>query len=206
MSIEQVLVVPTRRFRELGPFQGLCRRVDDYLPHLLDPAHLLWLPRPAAECDPEHKQIIPYVVLRFQGHLFHYRRGQAGGEQRLRKLRSVGVGGHINPVDEVPGSDPYRRGLLRELDEEIELRGGYRETILGLINDDATPVGQVHLGIVHLLDLETAAVRGRDAGWVESGFAPLRELAGRAEEFETWSRFVLETLTPLDPAGDAGPS
>lgn len=202
MSVEQVLAVPTRLLRDLGMFQGLCRRVDDYVPHLLDPAHLRWLPRPAAEADPEYKQIIPYVVLRWQGQLFHYRRGQGGGEQRLRKLRSVGVGGHINPVDASPGTDLYRRGLQRELEEEIHLEGGYREAVLGLINDDATPVGQVHLGIVHLFDLETAQVRGRDAGWVESGFAPLRELAARAEEFETWSRFVLETLTASGGPGE----
>src|SRR5437763_13123 len=128
---EQVLVVPTRVFHEAGLFQGLCARVDHYLPRLLDPQYLSFRSRQDVETDPSFKQIIPYVVLRHGDHVFHYLRGQGAGEKRLRALRSIGVGGHINPSD---GADPYRQGLLREIDEEIFLETSYRESCLGLIN------------------------------------------------------------------------
>jgi predicted NUDIX family phosphoesterase len=173
-------------------FQGLSRRVQHYVPRLLDPLHLSYRPRPAMEIDPTFKQIIPYVVLRQGGQVFHYLRGQGAGEKRLRALRSIGVGGHINPGD--GGDDPYRQGLLREIHEEVFLDTTYQETCLGLINDDSTPVGQVHLGIVHVFDLEAPNVRRREQELTEAGFAPIAELVGRKEEFETWSQFVLEAL------------
>lgn len=195
MSVEQVLVIPTRVLHEAGIFQGLTTRVEHYLPRLLDARYLCYLPRPRAEDDPGFKQIIPYVVLRHGDQVFHYLRGQGAGEKRLRALRSIGVGGHINPADnETAADNPYRQAMLREIAEEIFLETEYRETCLGLINDDATPVGQVHLGIVHVFDLAAPRVRGREKDLAEAGFAPVADLVERQAEFETWSQFVLQAL------------
>lgn len=194
MAVEQVLVVPTERLQAAGLFQGLSRRVEHYLPQLLDPAQLRFMPRPRAEDDPSFKQIIPYLVLRWRDQLFHYTRGKGGGEKRLAALRSVGIGGHINPVDHRPGEDLYRQGMQRELTEEVVLDTTYREACLGLINDDSLPVGQVHLGIVHVLDLDAPRVRRREEQIDAAGFAPLAELQRRRGEFETWSQLVLDVL------------
>lgn len=194
MNDEQVLVVPTAIFHEAGLFQGISRDVDRYLPRLLTRQQLSFIPRADAEQDPSFKQIIPYVVLRWRDQVFHYRRGQGTTEKRLRALRSVGVGGHINPCDHASGESPYRLGMLREVDEEVFVETGYRERCVGLINDDATPVGQVHLGIVHVFDLEEPRVRRREADVLHSGFAPAAELLAARGEFETWSQFVLEEL------------
>lgn len=194
MTVEQVLVVPTLILHEAGLFQGLSQRVDHYLPRLLDPRHLSFLPRPQAEEDPSFKQIIPYLVLRHGERLFHYTRGKGGGEKRLTALRSIGVGGHINPIDHVSGGDMYRQGMLRELSEEVFLETTYRESCLGIINDDSLPVGKVHLGIVHVLDLEEPKVRRREDNLDADGFASLTELWQQRDRFETWSQFVLEVL------------
>jgi len=189
---ELVLTVPTSIFHQAGLFQGLEPRADHYLPILLDPRHLSFLPRSLAENDPSHKQLIPYVILRCAGQVYHYRRGQGAGEKRLRALRSIGVGGHINPLDGETGSNPYRQALLRELEEEIFLETTYEERCLGLINDDSTPVGQVHLGIVHVFELAEPKARRREADLTQDGFAPLAELIRNKQEFETWSQFVLD--------------
>ena len=69
---------------------------------------------------------------------------------------------------------------------------------LGFIFDGRTPVGQVHIGIVHLIELEEPLVWPREAAIDEAGFAPVRDLFRRREEFETWSQFVLEELTRGD--------
>jgi predicted NUDIX family phosphoesterase len=190
MVTERVLVVPTTVLHEAGLFHGFSDRVTHYLPRLLDPAHLRFLPRDEAEHDPSYKQLIPYLVLQHDGAVFHYRR-VAGGEKRLTTRRSIGIGGHVSSDDgDLAGA--YRRGLLRELAEEVELQGGYRERCVGLINDDRTPVGQVHLGIVHLLDLDTPIVHCREEALAGAGFSPPDELRREIEAFETWSQFLLE--------------
>jgi predicted NUDIX family phosphoesterase len=144
------------------------------------------------ETDPSFKQLIPYVVLQWNGRVFHYRRGNAGTEARLRAKRSIGLGGHICAEDGDRSEDPYRTGMLRELNEEVVLETTYVERCVGVINDDRTPVGQVHLGVVHVLDLESPNAHCREAGLQEEGFSPLADLRPNASEFETWSQLLLE--------------
>ncbi len=191
---EGVLGVPTALFHDAGAFQGFNSDVDRYLPRLLDPAHLSYRPRSEVETDPSFKQLIPYVVLRCAGQVFHYTRGQRGTEARLRALRSVGVGGHISQEDNTLFGHPYREGMLREVVEEVFLESDYDERCVGLINDDSNAVGQVHLGIVHIFDLAEPKVRRREQVLTKSGFAPLAELVAQRDEFETWSQFVLDAL------------
>ncbi len=191
---EHVLVVPTAVLHEAGLFHGFTPCVDHYLPRLLDPARLSYRARSAAEADPSFKQIIPYVVLRCGDRVFHYTRGRKGGEGRLHALRSVGVGGHICAADGAAEADPYRAGLLREMAEEVEIETPYRNRCVGLINDDRTPVGQVHIGVVHIFDFDEPHVRARDASLANGGFGALRELAAKKDEFETWSQFVFDAL------------
>lgn len=191
---ERVLVIPTRAFRAAGYFHGFRAADAAYRDAILNPAAFRFRPRSEVETDPEFKQLIPYVVLRCGGDLFHYRRGSSGTESRLRALRSVGIGGHISEDDARGGDDPYRTGMLRELTEEVDIGGGWSDTFFGFINDDRTPVGSVHLGVVHLVELATPAAESREDALADAGFAPLAELAARAEEFETWSQFVLAEL------------
>jgi predicted NUDIX family phosphoesterase len=192
---EQVLAIPTQRLRDVGMFHGLCRDVERYAPALLDPAHFTFLPRSQAEEDPGFKQLIPYVVVKYREQIFCYTRGQGGGEKRLRALRSIGIGGHINPIDHASAEHPYRAGMLREVAEEVILETTYHETCLGFINDDSIPVGRVHLGIVHLFELDAPTIRRREVELTQAGLAPLAELTRQVDAFETWSQFVLRELS-----------
>jgi predicted NUDIX family phosphoesterase len=189
---EQVLVIPAGALERLGPFTGL-RGGADLLPRLLDSPGLEFRPRAEVEIDPSVKQLIPYVVFRWRDRLFHYTRGAAGSEARLRALRSIGVGGHINPVD-AGAANPYRAGLQRELAEEVLIDSSFHESILGLIYDPSTPVGEVHLGIAHVLELERPVVQPREAALAEAGFAPITTLYAERDAFESWSQFVLKAL------------
>lgn len=193
-SVEEVLVIPTRALHEAGLFQGLTAKADHYLPRLLDPDRLHYLSRGQAEDDPSFKQIIPYVVLKWRDQLFNYVRGKRTSETRLQALRSIGVGGHINPGDASLFDSPYREAMLRELSEEVRIDTTYEDSCIGLINDDSTPVGQVHLGIVHLFELAEPRVERREQGLTRAGFNPIAELRQARDEFETWSRFVLDVL------------
>lgn len=191
---ERVLVIPTEHFRAVGYFHGLHRVADHDRSRLLDPRQFSFRPRSEVETDPAFKQLIPYVVLRCGSDLFHYRRGAAGTEKRLAALRSVGIGGHISEADAAGAGDPYRNGMLRELNEEIAIGCGFTERFLGFINDDRTFVGSVHLGVVHLLELDRSEATAREEAIAECGFSPLDELQRQQGEFETWSQFVLAEL------------
>jgi predicted NUDIX family phosphoesterase len=68
---------------------------------------------------------------------------------------------------------------------------------VGLINDDETEVGRVHLGIVHIFDLDAPKVRPREESILESGFAPPAELVRDLDSFETWSQICLNHLDKI---------
>jgi predicted NUDIX family phosphoesterase len=198
---EKILVVPTTLFRELGYFQGFTADVDRYLPRLLEGDQVEYRPRGRMEDDPSFKQLIPYALFRWTAadgtvHLFEYQRGSGQGERRLHAKRSVGVGGHISSIDAAAGhtQNVYREGMRRELEEEVILETTYTESIAGLINDDETPVGQVHLGVVHLCDVQQPHVRPREADILEAGFRPVVEILPRLGEFESWSEIVVRAL------------
>jgi predicted NUDIX family phosphoesterase len=191
---ERVLVISESRFRAAGAFTGFRPFEAGYLATLLEPAGLSYRPRGEVETDPSFKQLIPYVVLRCGNEVFHYTRGRSGTETRLQALRSVGIGGHISHEDGAPAADPYRTGMLRELTEEVTIGSEYREHCLGFIYDPSTPVGEVHLGVVHVLDLAEANVRAREDAIAGASFAPLAELLVRRDEFETWSQLALDRL------------
>ena len=200
VETEQVLVIPTEHFHKLGHFQGFSHEVDKYFEHLLQPEQTSYRPRGEMEEDPNFKQLIPYCLFRYSSpdgvtSLFAYTRGKGQGEKRLHAKRSVGVGGHISLDDHAAESgSPYQEGLARELSEEVLIETPYRETCVGLINDDETAVGKVHLGVVHILDVEEPAVTSRETDLLEAGFRPVDSLLAELDQFETWSQICLSAL------------
>jgi predicted NUDIX family phosphoesterase len=197
MTEEHVLVIPESRLGELGEFSGFRGFCQEAFQTLLNSQWMEFRPRSSVEEDPSFKQLIPYAVLQTeidgQTCLFHYNRGGGGGESRLRALRSVGIGGHISRED-ADGDDWYRSGMLRELTEETIIDCPYEEQLAGFIFDDSTPVGRVHLGVVHRLTLASPAARAREADLKDSGFAPVSQLKQERDRFETWSQLVLDHL------------
>lgn len=191
MADEQVLGVPLARLESLGRFTGLTTDVARYWPALLDAEHLSFRPRSECETDPGWLQLIPYAVLECDGRVFHYTRGSKGGEARLHALRSVGIGGHINPTD-VGSKDSYRAGFERELAEEVELPPVVAERVAGLVYDPATPVGAVHLGVIHVMTLAGDGVRPLDPALALPGMTSPAELLVEADRLESWSRLLLE--------------
>ncbi|MGE9268716.1 MAG: hypothetical protein ACQKBY_11515 [Verrucomicrobiales bacterium] len=195
---EEILVVPRALFDELGSFQGLNTEVERYLPALLDPANNFFMDREKAEDDPGFKQLIPYALFHHQGKFLHYQRGKSSGEARLHAKGSLGIGGHINPVDEREdhlGEATYYAGVERELQEELDLRSGYQQKVVALLNDDSNAVGQVHLGIVHLFELDGEEVSAREDALHNLSFQPRADLKGPLfEQLETWSQFCAREL------------
>ena len=198
---ERVMVVPTELFRRLGYFQGFCGEVGRYLDELLSPEHTSYRPRSEVEVDPSFKQLIPYVIFRHtdaegRQRVLQYTRGTGMGEGRLHRKHSVGIGGHISAVDAETDGDatPYEEGMRRELDEEVRIDTPYKATCVGLINDDQTEVGTVHLGVVYIFDVQRPEVHPNETEIIECGFRDVDEILADTSGFETWSQICLQAL------------
>ncbi len=163
--------------------------------------HLTYVDRAAAEKDPSLKQPIAYclIVNPETRKVFAYRRAtrsQDYQEERLQGKWSWGVGGHIERHDGV--DDPVRASMLRELREEVEIPGEPKVSVLGYINDDSNPVGQVHFGILYEIATSATQVvpRGSEMAW--GGFVELARLeqilASPECEVETWSQIAMPAL------------
>ncbi len=109
--------------------------------------------RKDVEKDPSYKQIIPYIILQTRDlkktAIYH----RKGNEKRLHDLWSIGMGGHINPIDKDRHNASFRQilmtGMERELNEELEHKPiNELPVFLGIISEDITDVGKVHLGAV----------------------------------------------------------
>lgn len=197
MREEMVLCFPRTLLDEIGSFQGIRTNVAAYIPRILEAENTHVVPRAKAEEDPSQKQIIPYVLIKKGDSYLHYVRGKGSGEKRLVAKGSIGIGGHINHGDEslfLTGLDFYEEALQRELHEELRMDGHFRTRVVALINDDSTPVGQVHFGIVHLCELGEENLSKGEACITDLRFLTLPELLDRRDQMETWSQLCLEFI------------
>jgi predicted NUDIX family phosphoesterase len=192
-QVEEVYVVPRADLIASGLLpQGFSPEPCDRLLEVA--AHAgRFVARPAAEADPSLKQIIPYAVVTCRELVFLFERTGDGGESRLHRKLSIGVGGHINPQD-VSADRLVEAGLERELSEELKFDVPFDYRPIGIINDDDSPVGQVHLGIVYLVTAHGDQVRVRETEILVGGFVPIPSLAPLLGRMETWSKFVAEAL------------
>lgn len=198
---EQILVIKRELFDSLGSFQGIQTDVEQYLSTIIDPSNNFFMDRAEAEEDPTHKQLIPYALFRHNGKFINYMRSKSGGEARLHAKRSMGIGGHINPEDEREdhlGMETYLAGVEREINEELNIQGGYTQKIVALLNDDSNEVGKVHLGVVHLFELETDQVTSNEDAIADLKFSSIEELQGEMHEnLESWSQICADILKKL---------
>jgi predicted NUDIX family phosphoesterase len=198
---EQILVVKRELFDTLGAFQGINTDVNQYYNALLDPANNFFIDRAAAEDDPSHKQLIPYALFHYKGKFLNYQRGKSGGEARLHAKRSLGIGGHINPVDtrdDHLGLETYMAGVEREIEEELNINGSHTQKIVAVLNDDSNDVGKVHLGVVHLFELESDDVTSNEDSIADLKFSTIAELQGEMRDsLESWSQFCADILDQI---------
>ncbi|MHC4598719.1 MAG: NUDIX domain-containing protein [Planctomycetota bacterium] len=190
---ENVLIVDRARlFEGAEAPQGFS---DEGLSGLLERIgrHADFEKRAAVEEDPSRKQIIPYVLITREDRLFLLKRLTTQSEKRLHNLYSIGVGGHINPVDEDEG-DPVEGGLRRELAEEVAIRGTFDLKPIGTLNDDSNPVGSVHFGLVYRARVRSGEVEVVEKEMMEGRFVPPAEAGKVREGMETWSQILYDAV------------
>ena len=164
--MEFVFVVPRARlFSECAP-HGVAVFGDEWSQDAFETCVRedgFFVERAYAEEAPHLKQVIPYTLVARGQEFLLLQRTKGGGESRLHDKLSLGVGGHVNPVDAIDTNAgagarrlraPLPAATRREvLEEELIVEGETRLRTVGLLNDDTNAVGAVHVGLVQVLEL-----------------------------------------------------
>ena len=91
------------------------------------------------------------------------------------------------------------QAFQRELEEELEIEGPLKEEVVGLVYDDETEVGRVHLGIVHRIELSTPKVITRDEAICDPVFMTFDEIRRQIDRFESWTKYIVDSNTSIFP-------
>jgi predicted NUDIX family phosphoesterase len=197
---EMILVVDTAWLRGLGSFNGLDFEKHKILMGSLDKSNCRFVRRGDAENNEDLKQLIPYVIVAHAGKILYYVRGKKSGESRLKAKGSIGIGGHINMGDgqqDYGISLVYLKAMHREINEELNIPGGYSHSTVCLLNDDSNSVGRVHLGIVHVIRTNDDRVSFAEPDVItEVGWKTVDELRNTVD-IENWSAMCVSRIDEI---------
>jgi len=162
----------------------------------------IWVgPRPTLETNENFKQIIPYILLSYQGKIALYQRTKKGGEGRLHNMHSIGFGGHMDAFDlayngdgEINLDKTIENSGQREIDEELIVSEIVSKKHLGYIYDGSNPVGRVHIGVVEQWELSSDAIKSNEDEIHVVGLFTIDELKTYNGEMENWSSHIIKGL------------
>lgn len=191
-NLEEVLVVSRETLFPNGGHQGIKSEGLDEVMHLIA-HHAQFLPRYIVENDPSWQQVIPYLVFKHHDKFWLMKRTEKGGEARLHNLYSLGIGGHVRRED-IEGKGSILDWAKREFEEEIDYQGEFQVIPLGLLNDDTNEVGQVHVGLVIILEGDSPEISIKEDHNQLGELLTLSEMEQYFDRMENWSQIVFETL------------
>ena len=152
----------------------------------------LFMLRDEAEYNFEHKQVIPYVTVRHNNDYLLLQRTAQQSEKRLHNKYSLGIGGHINPVDDMEEENIIITSLYRELNEEVLVNDHGGLSFIGIINDESNSVSRVHLGLLYVLETSTTEFKVLETDKMTAQWVPGKELKKYYDGLETWSQVVYD--------------
>ena len=156
------------------------------------------------ENDPTMKHIVPYVVLTSANNkIFVTQRTNNQTEARLHGKASIGVGGHVGPIEGYGIAESIMMGMLRELDEELTgmklsnfIAGIFKPNLMGYVNDDTNSVGAVHFGLVYNIFVDSILTKGVKIKETENmtGIWMSYKQAKKIENYESWSAYIMKGI------------
>ena len=190
--MEKVMVVPAAVINTVIKDHGLIRENTADIMKIIK-ENYYFMPRDIAENNRDVRQIIPYVVVVCQDNVFTMRRLKKQFEKRLHGKVSIGVGGHINDIEPSDKNDVIMTNLLRELNEEINIKKISNLEFIGIINDLSTEVSWYHIGLLYILNTDMN-VTVAEQEKMEGKWSERKALSDIKNDMETWSQIALEYL------------
>ena len=164
-----------------------------------------YIQRDKAESDVSFRQLIPYSILRHKNKVFVYQRHFGGAEDRLYGLMSIGIGGHINRYDALcDDSNANPLGLIerarnREIKEEFRIQTRAIPKLIGLVNDETSDFGLMHIGILYEYWAYSPIVFSREKEkHINTRFLSIGELSRDINKFELWSQIIIRDYLSND--------
>ena len=190
---EQVLVVPNTDLADIQ--EGFSRIMIAKINAIGKNA--FFMERSVAEHDPFYRQVIPYCLITVDGKWFTYQRACKETEKRLDGMVSVGVGGHINEVDDSLADfyDTICNCAYREINEEVF--GGFIKQLypVGVIKISKTEVDKVHFGIVlGIVSVDYGVIPKETDRLKRLGFYDPGAVLKNYTNIENWSKLVLQKI------------
>ncbi|MFP4568049.1 MAG: NUDIX domain-containing protein [Candidatus Woesearchaeota archaeon] len=196
-----IMVVKTKVLLGQNTFQGFKpQNQEDFETKILK--NYEFIKRGIAEEDPNYKQPIAYaIILNPQTKkIFTFQRAKKDKnytEKRLQGKWALGVGGHIEKIDD-DSKNPIYASMLREINEEVNIHGKITPKIIGYINDDSNSVGKVHFGIIYIIQTDAEIITPKDAEMESGKLITMNELEqlvlSRDEQIEEWTKIALNPL------------
>ncbi len=192
MSLEEekVLVVP-RDIIAPKPWHGIKNEGVVGFEALVK-KHGLFKRRSEVEEDSNWKQIVPYLIFRYKDYYWVMQRTDQAGENRLHDLYTLGIGGHIRKKDWE--SKTVMDWAKREFEEEVDYHGLFISKPIGLLNAEDTPVSQVHLGYVILIDGNSKEIKLKEEDHQNGQLLTLPQMKKLYDQMEGWSKLVYDFL------------
>ncbi len=193
----QIIVTPTKKLFGDDYFEGFATKDGiNYEQRILK--NMTTIRRGDAEVDTTYKQPIGYAIIINPTKKLVYIYQRAGqnnyDENRLEGKWSWGVGGHIDGC-EITQANPIHSSMLRELQEEITIKGSIKPQVIGYINDDSNDVGKVHFGILYAIITDATIAYPNDK---ESSCGSMRPFSfiqnlelSQDAEIENWSKIAI---------------
>lgn len=169
----------------------------------LESAGLWYGPRPVLEETEAYRQIIPYIVLQYGDKYMRYTRTAAGEESRLHGRTSIGLGGHVDLSDVATQGEYVDLGgtlanaARRELREEVGEVLIDQQNWVGLMVENSSAVGRVHIGIIGVWQLQSLPSSDIEDAIGNIQLVTLEDLYDDGERLEGWSARLLPYLASL---------
>lgn len=190
MSMQKILVLPRKHFRELDGFVSW-PRVNKLIDSVAD--YINWLPRPEAERSEQWVQPIPCAIFRdSRGRYCVFR--QARQQRSDLSLRySFVVGGHIDGV--VNGKnilEIFEETVKREVSEEIGLDLNCHLQPVGIVIDSSSVAASRHIGFIYeaIVDRELKSLNANEFSTRSKSngqFSSIESLSELRSNFDPWS-------------------
>ena len=187
LVVENTLLIPYLEHKNAGLFKS---RSDEIYDKIL--GNYSFMPRDKAENDYDHKQVIPYVIVRENDNYLLLKRTKKQSEKRLHNKYSLGIGGHVNPETLDHEENVITGSLYRELNEEVMIGSPGALDFIGIINDESNSVSKVHLGLLYVMNAGSPEYKVLEDDKMTAQWVSHDGLKAYYEGLETWSQIAYD--------------